>query len=175
VTGWVPIPEGLSDGQHTVTVIATDEDGADPNPPSVTAVFDTTPPAPPKLLSAPKRVSRDQTPKFRYAATDVRRLHLYNDPFSASLRRVQPPGPRIGTGDPFGNYLEWRGPFCPNPLRCTEVAWPAYSAEGEGGTTFGIREHLSPGLYEFRVKASDNVGNESAATVYRFRVLSPNR
>jgi hypothetical protein len=74
-------------------------------------------------------------------------------------------------GDPFGNYLEWRGPFCPTALKCTQVVWPAYSAEGENGTTFGIAERLSPGLYAFWVKATDAVGNESPTTRYRFRVL----
>jgi hypothetical protein len=174
-TGWVPIPETLADGPHTITVIASDEDGTDPSPPSVTAVYDTTAPAAPEIVSAPPRVSRNAKPKFRYAAVDERKLFdTYNDPFSASLRRLKPTrGPRLHTGDPFGNYLEWRGPFCKTPFRCTEVSWAAYSASGEGGTTFGIRERLSPGLYEFRVSVQDTVFNESPATTYRFRVLKP--
>ena len=174
-TGWVPLPETLSDGVHTITVIASDEDGTDPSPPSVTAVYDTTAPAAPEIISAPPRVSRNAKPKFRYAAVDERKLYdTYNDPFSASLRRLKPtPGPRLHTGYPFGNYLEWRGPFCATPFRCTEVSWAAYSGSGEGGTSFGIRERLSPGLYEFRVSVQDTVFNESPATTYRFRVLGP--
>jgi hypothetical protein len=173
-TGWVPIPEGLANGTHTVTVIASDEDGVDPNPPTVTTVYDIVAPAAPKIVTAPPRVSRDPKPKFRYTAVDERMLYdKYNDPFSASLRRIKPPGPRLHTGDPFGSYLEWRGPFCPTEFTCTEVAWAAYSGAGEGGTTFGIREHLSPGLYEFSVSVSDTVLNESPAAKYRFRVLKP--
>ena len=173
-TGWVPIPQGLASGAHTVTVIAADEDGVDPNPPTVTAIYDTVAPAAPRIVSAPPRVSRDPKPKFRYSAVDERLLYdTYNDPFSASLRRIKPPGPRLHTGNPFGSYLEWRGPFCPTEFTCTEVAWPAYSASGEGGTSFGIREHLSPGLYEFRVSVSDTVFNESPVKKYRFRVLKP--
>jgi hypothetical protein len=175
-TGWVPIPLELPNGTHTVTVIAADEDGVDPNPPTVTAVYDIVAPAAPQILAAPPRVSRDPKPKFRYTAVDERKLYdTYNDPFSASLRRVKPPGPEIHNGSPFGNYLEWRGPFCPTIFRCTEVAWPAYSGSGEGGTSFGIRERLSPGLYEFSVSVSDTVFNESPATTYRFRVLKSER
>jgi hypothetical protein len=173
-SGWVPIPEALSDGIHTIAVIASDEDGADPSPPSVTAVYDTTAPAAPEIISAPPRISRNAKPKFRYAAVDERKLFSYNDPFSPSLRRLKPTrGPRLTTGDPSGNYLEWRGPFCKTPFRCTEVSWPVYSASGEGGTTFGIRERLRPGLYEFRVSVQDTVFNESPATTYRVRVLGP--
>jgi hypothetical protein len=175
-TGWVPIPSELPNGVHAITVIAADEDGVDPSPPTVTAVYDIEPPSAPRILAAPPRVSRNQKPKFRYAATDERRLYdTYNDPFSASLRRLKPPGPKIGNGAPFGSYLEWRGPFCPTPFRCTETAWSAYSAEGEGGTAFGIRERLTPGLYELSVSVSDTVGNKSQAARYRFRVLGSER
>jgi hypothetical protein len=175
-TGWVPIPPDLPGGVHSVTVIATDEDGADPNPPTVTAILDRTPPTAPRILTAPPKISRDQTPRFRFAASDDRWLRdSYNDPFSAQLQRIDSPGPAFHNGSPSANYLEWRGPFCPTPVRCTEVAWPAYSADGEGGATIGIREHLGPGLYELSVRANDIAGNESEATTYRFRVVGPRR
>lgn len=171
-TGWVPIPKSLPDGPHSITVIAADEDGVDPDPPTVVALYDITPPKPPRLLLKPRRISHQAKPVFRYSATDARKLYDdYNDPFSASLKRIEPPGKRITNANPFGNYLEWRGPFCPTHLRCSETSWAAYSAAGEGGTSFGIRERLSPGLYEFRVSATDAASNESADTKYRFRVL----
>ncbi len=173
-SGWVPIPPNLPSGEHKVTVIAADEDGVDPNPPTVTAVFDIVPPSAPVLLSAPARVSRDSTPIFRFTATDDRRLYLYNDPFSATLQRIKPRGRAIGNGTPIGDYLERRGPFCSDLLTCTETVWSVYSGNGEGGTTFGIRERLRPALYELRVTASDAVDNESPVTKYRFRVLASN-
>ena len=174
-TGWVPIPQDLAHGTHEITVIAADEDGVDPNPPTVTAVYDIVAPSAPVILSAPPRSSSDPTPRFKFAATDERKLYdTYNDPFSASLRRLEPtPGKPVYNGSPGGDYLEWRGPFCPTLFRCTEVVWPVYSGYGEGGTTFGIREHLVPGLYEFRVSVSDTVFNESQTTRYRFRVTEP--
>lgn|GEM_PF-2780628 len=175
-TGWVPIPPDLPGGVHSVTVIATDEDGTDPNPPTVTAILDRTPPAAPRILAAPPKISRDQTPRFRFAAGDDRWLRdSYNDPFSAQLQRIDPPGPAVHNGSPSANYLEWRGPFCPTPVRCTEIAWPAFLADGKGGTAIGLREHLSPGLYELSVRANDIAGNESQATRYRFRIVGPRR
>ena len=65
-----------------------------------------------------------------------------------------------------------KDPHCPRPTRCTGVAWPVYEASGPGGTSFGIAERLHPGLYRFQVQARDVVGNESATTVYRFRILA---
>jgi hypothetical protein len=175
-TGWVPIPRGLSDGPHEVTVIAADEDGVDPDPPTVIALYDIKRPDRPRLLVKPRRVSHNPKPIFRFTGSDPRGLFDgYNDPFTASLKRIRPPGQRIYNGNPFGSYLEWRGPFCRTRLRCKETAWAAYSAAGEGGTSFGIRERLAPGLYEFRVRATDAAENKSRYTRYRFRVLATRR
>lgn len=176
-TGEVPVPPGLTPGRHTVTVIAADEDGTDPNPPTVEVVLDLTPPSTPKLTVAPPRVSAQAKPRFKFTSTDDHgfpdRTYTSTELFDARLRRVQPPGPTLGMGDPFGNYLEWRGPFCPTPRRCTQIVFPAYSADAGGGATFGVPERLTPGLYEFRVIAADSVGNESKVRKHRFRVLRP--
>ncbi len=172
-TGWVPMPENVSDGAHRITVVASDEDGSDPTPPTVIAVVDRTRPAAPRIVAKPRKVSRDQTPRFRYVGVDERRLwDGYNDPFSARLQRLRPRGVPIDNANPFGDHLEWRGPHC-RPRRCRELAWPAYSAESEGGTSFSIREHLQPGLYEFSVATTDMAENRSKRTRYRFRVLRP--
>ena len=172
-TGWVPIPVGIGDGAHTIKVVATDEDGSDPDPPTVTSVIDRTSPSTPSILEAPARSSRDRTPRFKFTATDDRRIQdEYNQPLPAQLRRLEPAGAPITNASPLGRYLEWRGPSCPTPRRCTEVAWPAHAVESKNGTTFvGQREHLLPGLYELSVRARDIVGNESAAARYRFRIL----
>jgi hypothetical protein len=174
--GWVPTPIELSDGTHLVTVIANDEDGADPDPPTVAVAVDRTLPTPPRMLASPPKASRDETPKFTYTATDERRLRdRYNDPFSAQLKRIRPPGVTIDNEIPFGRYLESRGPACPTPRRCTETSWPAYSVAEEDGNFPRFRGHLRPGLYEFRVRVSDIAGNKSPATRYRFRVLPSKR
>lgn len=173
--GDVPAPKDLARGWHTVTVIASDEDGTDPSPPSVRVFLDRTPPTAPRLLKAPPRVSRDHKPRFRYFSTDDKgfptRTYTSTELFQARLRRLRPPGPLLGKGDPFGTYLEWRGPFCPTPRRCTETDFAAYSASAGHGATFGVPEHLNPGLYEFTARAFDAVGNRSPLTRYRFRVL----
>jgi hypothetical protein len=172
-TGWVPIPTGIGDGIHTIKVVATDEDGSDPDPPMVTSVIDRTRPSTPRILAAPAKAGRDQTPRFKFTATDDRYIRdEYNQPISAQLKRLEPAGAPIFNGTPLGHYLEWRGPFCPTPRRCTEVVWPAYTVEGKGGTTYGHRQHLLPGLYEFSLRAKDIVGNKSETARYRFRVLS---
>jgi len=173
--GEVQAPKRLSPGWHTVSVVASDEDGTDPDPPSVRFFLDREPPSAPKLLKRPARVSRDAKPRIRYSSTDNKsfpeRTYTSTELFDAHLRRLRPPGRSLGKGDPFGNYLEWRGPFCRTARRCVETDFAAYSADAGGGATFGIAERLSPGLYEFSVRATDAVGNQSPLTRYRFRVL----
>lgn len=177
--GSVPFVPGLTAGRHTITVITTDEDGTDPSPPTVEIFLDLAAPSKPKLLKAPPRASRIHKPRFKYTSADNKGFaedtYTSTELFDARFRRLRPSGPTLGMGDPFGNYLEWRGPFCAMNRRCTQIVWPAYSAAGEGGTSFGVPEYLFPGLYELRVKAIDLVGNESALTTYRFRILPARR
>lgn len=174
--GWVPIPADIAEGTHSVMVIATDEDGTDPDPPTVEVVVDHTPPSVPRILAAPVKVSHDRTPRFRFTATDDRRLRdKPNDPLLAQLKRIDPSGGAVMfNGSPLSDYLEWRGPFCPTLRRCTETVWPASLVDGKNGTLYRVRKHLTPGLYEFSVRARDLVGNLSRAARYRFRVLGKN-
>jgi hypothetical protein len=173
--GEVAAPANLASGWHTVSVSATDEDGTDPSPPTARFFLDREPPSAPRLIKAPARVSHNHKPRFRYFSTDNKgfptRTYTSTELFKARLRRLRPAGPLLGKGDPFGNYLEWRGPFCPTPRRCTETDFAAYSASAGNGAFFGVPERLNPGLYEFTVKAFDAVGNRSPLTRYRFRVL----
>ena len=69
-TGRVPVPAGLAGGSHTVTVIATDEDGTDPNPPSISITLDLEPPTAPKIVEGPPRVGRDAKPRIRFRSID---------------------------------------------------------------------------------------------------------
>jgi hypothetical protein len=175
--GEVPVPPGLAPGAHTITVIASDEDGVDPAPPSVTVFLDTMPPSAPVLLETPDRVSRDGKPDFRFESADDRAFPgdgdhpgIFYEPFDASLRRIQPRGPALHSSNPFDSYISvWRQ-RCITTYECSAFARPVYEA-GNGSLGFGIPELLSPGLYEFEVQARDAVGNESPATKYRFRIL----
>jgi hypothetical protein len=177
--GEVPVPPGLTPGTHTITVIARDEDGVDPTPPSVTVFLDTTPPSAPVLLEAPDRVSRDGKPDFRFASADDRAFPgdgdhpgIFYEPFDASLRRIQPRGPTLHSSNPFDSYISiWRQ-RCMTVYECSASARPVYEA-GNGSLGFGVPELLRPGLYEFAVQARDAVGNESPSTRYRFRILRP--
>jgi hypothetical protein len=177
--GEIPVPDGLTPGTHTITVIAADEDGVDPSPPSVTIFLDTTPPTAPELLKSPPTLSQDGKPEFRFMSTDDHAFPgeydhpgLYYPPFDASLRRLKPPGPTLHSSNPFGSYVSiWRL-RCMTPYECSAFARPEYEA-GNGSLGFGIPELLRPGLYEFGVQARDAVGNESPATKYRFRILRP--
>jgi hypothetical protein len=173
--GEVPVPPGLAPGAHTLTVIASDEDGTDPSPPSVSIFLDTTPPTTPTLVRVPEKVSRDGKPEFRFSASDDHAFpgegsQLIYEPFDARLRRLQPPGPSLRSGNPFDSYVSiWRQ-RCASVSACSASARPEYEASN-GSFGFGIPELLAPGLYEFSVGARDAVGNESPFARYRFRVL----
>jgi hypothetical protein len=177
--GRVPMPPVLAPGTHTLTVVASDEDGVDPAPPSIAVFFDATPPAAPDLLDVPAKVSRDGKPDFRFKSADDRAFPgeadhpgIFYQPFDASLRRVKPRGPTLHSSNPFGSYVSiWRQ-RCMTIYECSAFARPEYEA-GNGSLGFGIPELLRPGLYEFGVQARDAVGNESPATRYRFRILPP--
>lgn len=167
-TGRVPLPTRLTDGVHTITVTATDEDGTGP-PASVSVIYDTTPPAAPELTEMPPRVSHIRKPIFRFASTDnVRLLTKRGEPLVAGLRRLHPPG-QVYRQNGSGSYLSTWGPFCPTLLACSARSQAVYEA-AERGLFFGIPERLVAGLYEFRVRARDAVGNKSALTTYRFRI-----
>lgn len=179
--GEVPFPSGLAPGAHTLTVIASDEDGTDPSPPSIPIFLDTTPPSTPVLIRTPNLASRDGKPDFRFEASDDHAFPadgdhpgIFYQPFDARLRRLQPPGPVLQSSNPFGSYVSiWRQ-RCATVNSCSASARPVYEASN-GYFSFGIPELLSPGLYEFSVRARDAVGNESNAVRYRFRILRPTR
>ncbi|HEX8690324.1 MAG TPA: hypothetical protein VF729_08780 [Solirubrobacterales bacterium] len=161
-------------------MIASDEDGVDPSPLSVTVFLDVTPPSRPALLEAPKRVSRDGKPSFRFSSRDDHSLPgeadhpgVFYQPFYATLRRLRPPGRTIGSSNPFGSYVSVSRERCFTTFECSAYARPVYSAYASRGLWTGFPELLAPGLYEFRVQARDAVGNESATTTHRFRILRP--
>jgi len=167
--GSVPVPQDLASGSHTVTVIATDEDGTGP-PASVTVSYDTTPPTAPELIQAPPRASHIHKPLFRYTATDdVRLIDKKDDPFRSALRRLDPPEV-IFRERREGGYLGTLIPRCPTLLTCTGGSRAVY--EGfQRGYSFGVPEWLPPGRYEFSVLARDAVGIKSPLSRYRFRIL----
>ena len=177
--GEVERPPQLTPGWHTVTVVASDEDGTDPEPPTADFYLDLNPPTAPELVKVPARRGSDPKPRFRYFSTDDKsfpvRTYTSTELFDAHLLRLRPRGKRLGKGSPFGNYLDWRGPECPTPTLCFETDFAAYSANTGNNSYFGMPERLTPGLYEFTVRATDQVGNESALTRYRFRVLAKGR
>lgn len=169
--GYVPIPKGLSAGPHTVTVVATDEDGTDPEPPSIAVTMDRTPPRAPELTLVPPRRSRIRKPIFRFSASDDIRLvrRSQYEIFTAVLRRLKPT--RAVYRDTFANsFLEVWGPRCPTLLTCSTRAQASYMVD-EHWYSYGEPERLIPGLYELRVRARDAVGNKSPFATYRFRIL----
>ena len=169
--GSIPMPKRLGSGPHTVTVTATDEDGTDPNPPSVTVTMDRTPPSLPELTQVPPRRSWIRKPIFRFSASDdVRLLRKRGEPFTASLRRLTPPG-HVWKSNAFANsFLSLYFPRCPTLLTCSTRAQASYMVN-EHWYSYGEPERLSPGLYVLRVRAWDAVLNKSPLTTYRFRVL----
>lgn len=168
--GRVPIPRNLSPGPHTVTVVATDEDGTDPSPPSATVTFDSVPPSAPLLEDRPPPRSRQHKPVFRFSASDdVRLVRKWENNFTVSLRRLYPSPFLYRKGAVAGSF-EWGLTECPTLLLCSARAAAYYSGWGNG-VSFGIRERLPAGLYEFRGRSRDAVGNKSPLTTYRFRIL----
>ncbi|HEX5990340.1 MAG TPA: hypothetical protein VFY75_09025 [Solirubrobacterales bacterium] len=169
--GWVPMPKHLASGPHTVTVVASDEDGTDPNPPSVTVTMDRTPPSAPELTQRPPRRSWDHKPIFRFAADDeVRLVRRRGDTFTGSLRRLSPPG-LVWKSYTFGDsFLSVWIPSCPTLLTCSGRAQASYMVS-EHWYSYGEPERLNPGLYEFRIRSRDSVLNKSPLTSYRFRIL----
>lgn len=169
--GYVPIPKHLPEGPHTVTVIATDEDGTQADPPTITVTMDRTPPSAPELTEVPPHRSRDHKPLFGFSASDDTRLLRSNgDVFTGSLRRLKP-SPYAYRSDRFGGGFLGLWPLeCPTLLTCSNKARAAYEAY-EHRYSYGEDEWLVPGVYEFRIRARDLVGNESPLTTYRFRIL----
>jgi hypothetical protein len=166
----VPIPKGLSAGPHTVTVVATDEDGTDPEPPSIAVTMDRTPPAAPQLTQVPPRRSKIRKPIFRFSASDeVRLASKDREIFTAVLRRLKPTG-AVYRNAYANSFLDVWGPRCPTLLTCSTRAQATYMVS-ERWYSYGEPERLIPGLYELRVRARDAVGNKSPFTTYRFRIL----
>lgn len=167
--GYVPTPKHLTAGPHTITVVASDEDGTDLTPPSVTVFFDPNPPSAPELTQAPPRRSWTHKPIFRFTASDDIRLVRADRQFNASLRRLRPPGD-VYREDGASSFLELWFPRCPTLLTCSSEAQARYFAN-ERRYSFGEPEWLSPGVYEFKLRTRDAVGNKSPLTTYRFRIL----
>jgi hypothetical protein len=169
--GYVPVPKNLPSGPHTVTVVATDEDGTDPEPPSVTVTMDRTPPSAPLLTQVPPHRSRIRKPVFRFSASDDQRLVRHRgETFVGSLRRLQPPGVVYRSSGDADSFLAIWFPQCPSLLECSTRAEADYLV-GEHWYAYGERERLTPGIYELRVRARDAVLNKSPITAYRFRIL----
>jgi hypothetical protein len=169
--GSVPLPPHLASGPHTVTVVASDEDGTDPNPPSVTVTVDRTPPSAPELTQRPPRRGWDHKPIFRFTSSDDLRLVRENgEVFTGSLRRLEPPGLVWKSNASFNTYLGLYFPRCPTLLTCSTRAQASYFVS-EDRYSYGEPERLNPGLYEFRIRSWDSVLNKSPLTTYRFRVL----
>ncbi|MGN6816369.1 MAG: hypothetical protein ACTHK3_09845, partial [Solirubrobacterales bacterium] len=125
--GWVPMPKRLASGPHTITVVATDEDGTDADPPSVTVTVDRTPPSAPELTQVPPRRSWTHKPIFRFAASDdVRLVRKRGETFTASLRRLKPPG-LVWKSNAFADsFLSVWFPTCPTLLTCSTRAQASY-------------------------------------------------
>ena len=169
--GYVPVPKGLANGPHTLTVVATDEDGTDPNPPSVTVAMDRTPPQAPELTQVPPHRSWVRKPIFRFRASDdLRLVKEHAEPFTASLRRLNPPGLVFKSFSGADSFLEVWGVRCPTLATCSTRAQASYLVS-EDWYSYGEPERLTPGRYELRVRVRDAVGNKSPLTTYRFRVL----
>lgn len=169
--GAVSVPKQLASGPHVVTVVATDEDGTDPNPPSVTVTMDRTPPSAPELTQAPPHRSWIHKPVFRFSASDdLRLVGGGGDVFTGSLRRLDRSGlVWKSTGD-GASFLSVWFPRCPTLLTCSTRAQADYMVS-EDWYSYGEPERLNPGVYEFRVRSWDAVLNKSPLTTYRFRVL----
>jgi hypothetical protein len=168
--GSIPLPEHLASGPHTVTVVATDEDGTDPNPPSVTVQFDPIPPKAPELIDPPPRRSHQHKPVFRFSASDnIRLARKREDMFTVKLLRLRPEHHRWREGAYEGAF-EWGLLRCPTLLTCTARARAYYFGSGNG-VSLGIPERLPAGLYEFIIRARDSASNKSPRTTYRFRIL----
>jgi hypothetical protein len=168
--GTVPVPPGLASGSHTITVSAADEDGTSPTPATIAVIYDDDPPEAPQLTQAPPRRSHIRKPIFRFTATDAERLVGSRDrEFAAVLRRLDPPGVAYREND-SESFMDVWGARCPTLLTCSTRAQAAYMAS-EQWYSYGEPERLTAGLYEFRVRALDAVGNKSPLKTYRFRIL----
>lgn len=169
-SGSVPLPKRLDAGPHTVTVVATDEDGTDPDPPSVEAILDRQPPTKPVLITKPPRRSRNHKPNFRFRSEDdIRFVTSRIESFFARLVRVRPNREvfsRRGDAGFFSPSVQG----CPNLLTCTGQAKVLYFVPGFG-VELGMAEWLPPGVYEIFVSARDAAGNKSPRARYRFRIL----
>jgi hypothetical protein len=169
--GSVPVPRNLPSGPHVIQVTATDEDGTDSAPPSLTVMLDKTPPAAPQLTQVPPRRSRIHKPVFRFSASDGQQLvSRRENVFTAWLRRLNPPGVVYRSWSDGESFLNMWFARCPTLLTCSTRAQAAYMAS-EHWYSYGEPEWLVPGLYELRVRARDAVGNKSPLATYRFRIL----
>ena len=169
--GSVSMPKHLAPGPHVVTVVASDEDGTDPNPPSVTVQFDPVPPKAPELIDPPPRRSHQHKPVFKFSASDdVRLVRKREDMFTVKLLRLRPDHHRWREGAYEGAF-EWGLLRCPTLLTCTARARAYYFGNGNGGLGLGIPERLPAGLYEFLIRARDSASNKSHRKTYRFRIL----
>lgn len=169
--GSVPMPKRLAAGPHTVTVVATDEDGTDLNPPAVEVTLDRKPPSKPVLVTKPPRRSRIHKPNFRFRSEDDIRFVTGRDAsFFSRMRRVRPNREVFRRRGDAGFFApeEQR---CPSLLTCIGQARVVYFVPGFGGLGLGMPEWLPPGLYEIFVSARDAAGNKSPLTRYRFRIL----
>jgi len=169
--GSVRVPEHLGPGPHTVTVVASDEDGTDPNPPSVTVTMDRTPPSAPVLTQKPLARNWFHKPIFRFSASDdVQLVGHRSETFTGSLRRLKPPGLVWKSNTSRDAFLSIWFPRCPTLLTCATRAQASYMVS-EHWYSYGEAERLNPGLYELRVRSWDAVLNKSPFTTYRFRIL----
>jgi len=169
--GSVSLPEHLASGPHTVTVVASDEDGTDPSPPSVTVTMDRTPPSAPVLTQKPLPRNWFHKPIFRFSASDDLQLVGHrSETFTGSLRRLKPPGLVWKSNTSRDAFLSIWFPRCPTLLTCETRAEASYMVS-EHWYSYGEPERLNPGVYELRVRSWDAVLNKSPFTTYRFRIL----
>jgi hypothetical protein len=122
------------------------------------------------LEDRPPPRSRQHKPVFRFSASDdVRLVRAGESIFAVKLRRLRP-SPFVYEEDGNDGSFHWSLLECPTLLSCSARAVAYYFGWGNG-VSLGIRERLPAGLYEFKGRSRDAVGNKSPLTTYRFRIL----